>query len=260
MPGLFAFAFSAETRLNRRMEEMANEAEHKMSVARWADAKHKEELQQQQQSNVSVGLSDADRRLETEVRLTELYRQSVEQSGVRIIKGDQLGLHHKIANYWQANPFKILAIVGVPAVGYIFYGRSGQQHLQTSLKIMHTRVMGQFSIIGILLGLMGFKEYMDRNGRFITEAEADAQVQEMHQVREELQMRLDHEKNIRKQIQLQQEEAHARDMAAGQTDTEGKKKRKKKALKKKKAVEALEASVVVDDGAEGGDAASSDKE
>ena len=30
----------------------------------------------------------------------------------------------------------------VPTVGYIFYGRSGQEHLQLQMKVMHTRVMG----------------------------------------------------------------------------------------------------------------------
>lgn len=40
---------------------------------------------------------------------------------------------------------------------------------------------------------MGFKEYMDQNGKFITEAQADARVEEMKRVRESLLQRLDYE-------------------------------------------------------------------
>ena len=54
----------------------------------------------------------------------------------------------------------------------------------------------------VLLGVMGFKEYMDQKGRFITEAEADERVEEMRRVRESLLQRLDYE---REQAQKQQD-------------------------------------------------------
>lgn len=43
---------------------------------------------------------------------------------------------------------------------------------------------------------MGFKEYMDNTGKFITEAEADARVQEMKRVRESLLNRLEYEQKL----------------------------------------------------------------
>ena len=43
---------------------------------------------------------------------------------------------------------------------------------------------------------MGFKEYMDNAGKFITEAEADARVQEMRRVRESLLERLEYEQKV----------------------------------------------------------------
>ena len=97
---------------------------------------------------------------------------------------------------------------------------------------MHTRVMGQFSVIALLLGLMGFKEYMDRNGKFITEDEANARVAEMHQVREELKERLRQEKQVQLAMEQERARAHAADVAAGQThDKKPKKKKNNKANK-----------------------------
>ena len=61
-------------------------------------------------------------------------------------------------NFWQENPFKLLAAVGVPTVLYIFKGKQGQEHLALQMKVMHTRVFGQFAVITMLLTLMGCKE------------------------------------------------------------------------------------------------------
>ena len=49
---------------------------------------------------------------------------------------------------------------------------------------------------------MGFKEYMDRQGKFITQAEADMRVAQMQQTRQALLERLDYE---RQQEQKQKE-------------------------------------------------------
>lgn len=46
---------------------------------------------------------------------------------------------------------------------------------------------------------MGFKEYMDNTGKFITEAEADARVEEMRRVRESLLQRLEYESKVAKE-------------------------------------------------------------
>ena len=57
-----------------------------------------------------------------------------------------------------------------------------------------TRSLSAIYYYEVLLGVMGFKEYMDQNGRFITEAEADERVEEMRRVRESLLHRLEYER------------------------------------------------------------------
>lgn len=57
----------------------------------------------------------------------------------------------------------------------------------------------------VLLGVMGFKEFMDQNGKFITESEAQARIQEMKQMREHLLKRL----AMEKQYELEQQQALA---------------------------------------------------
>jgi hypothetical protein len=64
---------------------------------------------------------------------------------------------------------------------------------------MHTRVFGQFSVIIMLLSLMGFKSYMDNSGKFITQAEADNRVEEMKRMREELLKRIEFDKKMKEQ-------------------------------------------------------------
>ena len=107
MPGLFMFGYSAESKLNHQMQQMALETEQNRGVARWAE---------EQISSSSAAATTGNNKLtgdngmSTEERLTELYKQSVENSGVRIVPS--LGMHHRVANYWQENPFKVLALLG----------------------------------------------------------------------------------------------------------------------------------------------------
>ena len=61
------------------------------------------------------------------------------------------------------------------------------------LKILHTRVLGQFTVICTLLGVMGLKELMDRQGKFISEAEVENRVLEMEKTRMDLMDRLDYQ-------------------------------------------------------------------
>ena len=62
---------------------------------------------------------------------------------------------------------------------------------------MHTRVFGQFTVIGMLLGLMGFKAYMDSTGKYITQQEADRRVAEMRRMREDLLRRVEFDKKMK---------------------------------------------------------------
>jgi hypothetical protein len=212
MPALFAFGYTSENKLIHRMDEMAQENEYDREMARYT-------IDRKDIHGAQTGTN-----LAADKQLTELYRQSVEQSGVRVVPGDSLGPHHKFANYWQENPFKILACLGVPTVAYIFYGKSGQEHIPFQLKVMQTRVMGQGAVIGMLLGLMGFKEYMDRNGKFITETEANARVDEMKRVRAELIYRMELDKQHMHEVEHQIEKAHEQDVKEGHVHDAPKKK------------------------------------
>jgi hypothetical protein len=213
MPALFAFGFTSENKLIHRMDEIAEENVYSREMAQYTTVDRKDLHDAQKGTNLAA-----------DKQLTELYRQSVEQSGVRVVPGDSLGPYHKMANYFQENPFKILALLGVPAVGYIFYGKSGQEHIPFQLKVMQTRVMGQGTVIAMLLGLMGFKEYMDSHGKFITEKEADARVEEMKRVRAELIYRMELDKQHQQELAHEMEVAHDQDVKEGRVHDEPKKK------------------------------------
>jgi len=82
---------------------------------------------------------------------------------------------------------------------------------------MHTRIFGQFAVIGMLLTLMGFKQYMDANGKFLTEAEAAERVHEIDMARELLLQRVAHDREVdeeRAKIIERSQQAHER-AAAG---------------------------------------------
>jgi hypothetical protein len=224
MPVLFTFAFSAERMLDHKMQELANTNEHNRSSAAWAEKKHAENMHKVIQTTSKDAVKDVN----TEEQLLQLYRESVVNSGVRIVPS--LGPQHKIANFWQENPVKMLAMMAVPAVGYIYYGRTGKEHLAFQMKVMHTRVMGQFAVITMLLSLMGFKEYMDRNGKYITEDDAEQRVLEMAQVREGLLQRLAIEKEARASVDAQIQKAHDQDVQSGNVHEKKHKKMKKREM------------------------------
>lgn len=90
-----------------------------------------------------------------------------------VVIGEDLKFHHRAANYLYDHPFHLLASLAVPVVGGIFYSQSGHSHLKLSQKIMHTRVLGQTSVLAMLLSIMYFRDYMDRNGRFRVQEDAD---------------------------------------------------------------------------------------
>lgn len=165
MPALFVFAFTAENKMIHRMHEVAAEEEHALKTVDWAE--------QQMALN-----KNGDKQYH------DLYRQAIlEQGHVRLVDSETLGAHHQVANYVQANPFKIILGIGIPAVGAIFYGRNGKAHLSLQLKLLHTRVFGQFAVICTLLGVMGVKATMDAQGRYVTNAEVEDRVAEMQATR-----------------------------------------------------------------------------
>lgn len=205
MPALFMFALSSEHKLSHRMKEVAFESQHSRDTVKWAE----KQLQYHGSKSKNRTLQT-----DTESHLTQLYERSIAESGVCIVPGDTLGPRHRIANYASENPIKVLSGMAIPAVALIFYGRSGKEHLELSSKIMHTRVFGQFATIALLLSVMGFKEYMDQNGKFITEAEAQSRVEEMHRIRTELMSRLQYERERQEDTKRVLAEAHAEVEAA----------------------------------------------
>lgn len=240
MPALFAFVWTAETRLSNKMREMAKESEHSQASVRWAEEQVARSQKHQQQQGGSP-------MLDTEAHLMQLYQQSVEESGVRIVPGDQLQWYHSVSNFVSANPIRVVAALAVPSVAWIFYGRSGKDELKLSVKLLHTRVFGQFVTLSckwhqkeraillcgihcvtvalcveahplsrclshaVLLGVVGFKEYMDQQGTFITQAQADGRVEEMKQVRETLLARLNYDRQRKQKQDDKLAAAHAQD-------------------------------------------------
>lgn len=202
MPPLFVFGFASERKMEHRMKEMASEYDHGANVSKWAEQEH--------QKNDTRNIAPVSK-LEREKKLQEIYKKSVADSGVRIVPGNSLGVHHQIANFWQENPFKVLCAASVPSIIYIFKGRSEKSHLQLQSMIMHTRVFGQFTVIGLLLGIMGFKTYMDFEGKFITEAEAERRVEDMADARLQLLEQLDRDRKEQDHLKELEHELHIAD-------------------------------------------------
>jgi len=181
MPPFFAFALTSELKLNQKMEEMATEAHHAKDLHQWQQKERKPQMFRY------AGGSDDHRESDVrdqEIQMMNMYRKSIENSGVRIVPGKSLSPHHIASNFVQENPFKLLAFIGVPSVAYIFWSKSQQAHLKVQSQIMQTRVVGQFTVIGLLLSFMGFKTFMDVYGKFITEADMDLRVEDMQIARQ----------------------------------------------------------------------------
>lgn len=230
MPPLFMFSLAGEQKINHKMRQMAAEKDHANEVSQWSQKNMKLSKHDSSSSTTSLinnvnkndktsnpdeeRMKTLSEKLDAKVenmseeerskQLVELYRKSVENSGVRIVPGNSLGIHHKFANFWQENPFKMLTALSVPTIVYIFKGKTGQKHLQLQSMIMHTRVYGQGAVLIMLLTLMGFKAYMDSEGSFITEHEAQYRILEMKLAREKLLERLEQDKkNLKYMNQLQ---------------------------------------------------------
>lgn len=203
MPTLFVATLTSEQKFVHKMKEIAAETEHSVKTVEWAE----QQMIEKHKANITNNMHS------TEDHLKELYQQSVLQSrstNVCIVPGNQLKWYHRSANFIANNPIKVLASLAIPSVAWIFYGNTNKQHLDFSVKIMHTRVFGQFTTLSILLGVIGFKEFMDHNGRFISEGEATERVNEMELVRQQLLYRLqlqkEHTEEIKHEIQLAHEE------------------------------------------------------
>lgn len=156
MPALFAFALTSEHKMYHRMHEVAEETEHTIKSVEWADNQIRRNTRQMKDQ---YGHDDIVQQKKKEEQ-RQLYRQSVLNSGVRVVEGNELSTYEQTANFIHANPFKVIAGIGIPAVGFVFYGQGGQETLQ--MRLLHTRVLGQASVLCTLMGIMALKDMMDK--------------------------------------------------------------------------------------------------
>jgi hypothetical protein len=68
----------------------------------------------------------------------------------------------RFANLVYEYPYRTLILTGTAAVGTVFSLQPKELSLQQ--KILHSRVMGQMSVLGILCSIMGFMDFMRRRG------------------------------------------------------------------------------------------------
>ncbi|KAL7576236.1 hypothetical protein ACA910_013716 [Epithemia clementina (nom. ined.)] len=192
MPALFTFGFVAETHMHHTMQAMAHEEEEQLRSFAMMSSNNNSKNNTTKSTTTSYKENTA---AQQQHDLMALYQRTLEREKYHIVTGvDELGPHHRLANYVSAHPIKSLGAVAVPAVGLILYGQAGQQHLPGSIKILHTRIIGQFTTVALLLSIMGFKDYMNRNGNFITEGDALRREEEMQRIRQQVLQRLEQQR------------------------------------------------------------------
>mmetsp|Transcript_16278 Transcript_16278/g.20132 ORF Transcript_16278/g.20132 Transcript_16278/m.20132 type:complete len:188 (-) Transcript_16278:227-790(-) len=78
----------------------------------------------------------------------------------------KIAIHHRAANWAYDHPVKSLIFGSVAAVGTVFALKGRETHLKFSQRVLHTRVLGQASVLGILVGTMVFHDFMNKRGRY----------------------------------------------------------------------------------------------
>ena len=133
-----------------------------------------------------------------------MYRQAILESGVRVVETPTLSTLQRSANFVQGNPFKCIAAIGVPSVAYIFYGQGGTNKEGVvesfQMRLLHTRVFGQFAVICTLMGVMSMKEVMDRYGRYVTEDQIEERIQEMEGTRNNLMSKTEYQNYLHRRL------------------------------------------------------------
>jgi hypothetical protein len=77
----------------------------------------------------------------------------------------QLSFPQRTANYLYFNPIQHTIMTSIPVVAGIFhYQNTVKSDIIMSRRIMHTRVLGQFSVLTVLVMTMGFQSFMDTRG------------------------------------------------------------------------------------------------
>merc|ERR1711907_174397 len=170
-PPLFTFGFTAERQLTNRMEEMATENE--------------QHSRRQKMIRFRKNIATPAKESEEELRVHNMYRDALlNKTNVQIVDSQSLSPFQKSANFVQANPFKCISAIGIPSVAYIYYRQGERSAMEsissfTPMRLLHTRVFGQFAVLCTLLGVMGVKAIMDHQGKYVTEGDIEERVQEM---------------------------------------------------------------------------------
>lgn len=82
-------------------------------------------------------------------------------------KSPNLSLAKRAANVVYRHPWSIVGVAGSAAVGAVFATRPKDLNFQQ--KVLHSRVLGQFSVLAIVCAVMGYRDYMSRKGGEFTE-------------------------------------------------------------------------------------------
>ena len=75
-------------------------------------------------------------------------------------------VHHKLLNALYDNTFSVILFTGAPFAGYVLSQQLKLTHLTLSQRVMHSRVFAQAGILTMALSTLGFREWMDKRGRF----------------------------------------------------------------------------------------------
>ena len=86
-----------------------------------------------------------------------------------------LSVPQRCANFLYESPMRSLGLLGVPVVATIFVAKGRSPHLSFWTRLFHTRVLGQASVLSLLLSLALFHDWMDKRGLYLEEWEKEDQ-------------------------------------------------------------------------------------
>ena len=123
---------------------------------------------------------------------TRLARPEAFAYALQEKQASQLPPHQRLANFFYYNPYKIMMGVGVGGVAGLYYQASKNPELSVSQRVLHTRVMAQFSVLVSLAGLMFFKDVMDKRGPFLEPWEEAALIAQQQEYQQKMQQKQQH--------------------------------------------------------------------
>lgn len=109
--------------------------------------------------------------LKYELAITNMNRnphlwEDLSEKNLRNGRITYMPVHHRVANFLYDHPFGCVAGLGVPFAAYILKTQLALKHITFSQRIMHSRVFAQGGILTMGMGIMAFREYMNKRGRF----------------------------------------------------------------------------------------------